>query len=63
MENEIFFKKQFLGKWRRTDKDGSKHVNEESMFREIEKLANDGWQIEPHGISHIRAITLRQKTS
>lgn len=60
MQRQIFFKKQMLGKWRRTDGDGSKHVNEESMFREIEKLVNDGWAVEPHGVTHVRAITLTQ---
>jgi hypothetical protein len=55
---EIFFKKQRLGQWRRTDRDGSKYVNEESMFREIQKLANDGWAVVPHEVTHTRAFTL-----
>jgi hypothetical protein len=55
---EIFFKKQMLGKWRRTDKDGTMQVNEEAMFREIQKLVNDGWSVQPHGVTHVRAITL-----
>ena len=59
-KQEIFFKKQMLGKWRRTDKDGSKHVNEEAMFREIQKLANDGWTVVPHGVTHVRAFTVTQ---
>jgi hypothetical protein len=57
---EIIFTKKMLGKWCRTDKDGSKQVNEESMFREIQKLANDGWAVVPeeNGVTHVRAITL-----
>jgi hypothetical protein len=55
---EIFFKKQMLGQWRRTDRDGTKHVNEEAMFREIQKLINDGWAVVPHGVTHVRAISV-----
>jgi len=58
IKQEIFFKKQMLGQWRRTDRDGSKHVNEESMFREIQKLVDDGWAVVPHGVTHVRAFTL-----
>jgi len=55
---EIFFKKQMLGQWRTTDRDGTKHVNEEAMFREIQKLINDGWAVVPHGVTHVRAISV-----
>lgn len=54
----IWFKKQFLGKWRRDDGESKKHVNEESMFREIEKLVNDGWTVEPFGTTHTRMISV-----
>ena len=62
-KQEIFFEKKVLGQWRRTDKDGSKFVNEESMFREIQKLAGDGWHVQPgeYGVTHIRTITVTQK--
>jgi hypothetical protein len=52
----IFFKKQQLGKWRRSDGESTVHVNEESMHREVQKLVNDGWKVELHGVTHIRAI-------
>lgn len=52
----IWFKKQRLGKWRRDDGELKKHVNEESMFREIQKLVNDGWSVRPHGVTHTRMI-------
>jgi hypothetical protein len=55
---EIFFKKQILGKWRRDDGESKKLVNEESMHREIQKLINDGWSLECHGVTHLRAVTL-----
>ena len=50
----IRFKKQFLGQWRRDDGESKKHVNEESMFREIAKLVDDGWQLRLHGVTHVR---------
>ena len=50
----ILFKKQMLGKWRRDDGEFKKLVNEEAMFREIAKLAGDGWHIIPHGVTHTR---------
>lgn len=55
---QIFFKKQTLGKWRRDDGELIKHVSEESMHREIQKLVNDGWALETHGITFLRGITL-----
>gem|GEM_PF-2582478 len=58
--NTIHFKKQRLGKWRRDDGELVKHVNEESMHREIQKLVNDGWTVEPHGVTFLRAVTLRK---
>jgi hypothetical protein len=50
----IWFKKQMLGQWRRDDGESKKHVNEESMFREMEKLINDGWKVIPHGRTFVR---------
>lgn len=55
---QIFFKKQRLGKWRRDDGECKFHVTEETMFREIGKLVRDGWKVEMHGVTHLRAITL-----
>ena len=55
---QIYFKKQMLGKWRRDDGESKKHVNEEAMHREVQKLINDGWSLETHGIFHVRGITL-----
>lgn len=55
---QIFFKKQMLGKWRRDDGESKKMVNEEAMYREIQKLINDGWKVELHGVTHTRAITM-----
>lgn len=52
----IWFKKQFLGQWRRDDGESKKHVNEKSMYREIEKLVNDGWRVESFGVFHSRMI-------
>lgn len=52
----ITFKKQQLGKWRRDDGELKKHVNEESMFREITKLVDDGWKVKMHGVTHTRMI-------
>lgn len=60
MGRVIFFKKQLLGKWRRDDGEAKKHVNEESMFREIEKLVNDGWTVSMHGETHTRMIEVRK---
>lgn len=54
----IWFKKQLLGKWRRDDGESQKHVNEESMFREVQKLINDGWALESFGITHTRMIKM-----
>ena len=45
-----------LGKWRRDDGELKKIVNEEAMFREVEKLIHDGWTVRPHGVTHIRSI-------
>jgi hypothetical protein len=55
---QIFFKKQTLGKWRRSDGESTKHVSEESMYREIQKLVNDGWALETHGVTFTRGYTL-----
>lgn len=57
---QIFFKKQLLGKWRRDDGESKKEVNEEAMFRELGKLANDGWHIEPHGETLVRMIIVTE---
>jgi hypothetical protein len=54
----IIFKKQALGKWRRDDGESKKLVNEEHMYREMEKYVNDGWVLLAHGITHIRAYEL-----
>ena len=54
----ILFKKQALGQWRRDDGESKKHVNEESMFREIQKLINDGWDVKTHGVTHVRLIEI-----
>jgi hypothetical protein len=59
MENgQIFFKKQLWGKWRRTENGISKHVGEEDMFDEIQRLVDEGWQVVPHGVTYVRAITV-----
>lgn len=55
MPRQVFFKKQQLGQWRRDDGESKKHVNEESMFRELGQLANDGWKIDVYGETHVRA--------
>ena len=57
---EVRFKKQQLGKWRRSDDDpnSTKHVNEESMHREIQQLVNDGWRVQVHGATLIREVVL-----
>ena len=54
----ISFKKQKLGKWRRDDGELKSHVTEETMHREVQKLVKDGWKIQQHGITHLRALTL-----
>jgi hypothetical protein len=59
---QIYFKKQMLGKWRRDDGESKKMVNEEAMHREVEKLINDGWSLETHGVTLFRGLTLT-KTS
>lgn len=46
----IIFRKKSLGRWRRDDGEARTFVNEEAMFREIQKLIIDGWEITPHGI-------------
>lgn len=55
---EIRFKKQHLGQWRRDDGEATKNVNEESMFRELSKLINDGWKANADAATHIREITV-----
>ena len=57
---KILFQKKLLGNWRRYDGELLKHVNEESMFREIEQLVNDGWALTPlpTGIAHSRMYEL-----
>jgi hypothetical protein len=60
MEQVIWFKKQLLGQWRRDDGEQKKQVNEETMFREIEKLVNDGWTVETHGATHTRMFEVRK---
>jgi hypothetical protein len=54
----VVFKKMMLGKWRRDDGESKKLVNEESMYREMEKLVKDGWEIMPIGITQIRSYEL-----
>jgi len=54
----VIFKKQRLGKWRRDDGESKKHVNEESMYREVQKLVNDGWRVKLHGVTHTRMIEM-----
>ena len=46
---EIHFKRQQLGKWRRKDGDTTKHVNEDQMHRELQKLVNDGFRLNLFG--------------
>lgn len=58
----IWFKKQALGRWRRDDGEIKKHVNEESMHREMEQLVNDGWCVIPHGVTHIRMYEVTKKS-
>ena len=60
MPMTIIFKKQQLGKWRRDDGELKSHVNEESMFREVAKLVNDGWKVNLHGVTHTRMIEVIQ---
>lgn len=55
---QIYFKKQMLGKWRRDDGESKKLVSEETMHREVQKLINDGWSLETHGMFHLRGMTL-----
>lgn len=55
---QIYFKKQMLGKWRRDDGESKKLVNEESMHREVQKLINAGWSLETHGVTLLRGMTL-----
>jgi hypothetical protein len=57
-KREIYFKKQTLGKWRRSDGESTKHVNEEAMFREIGKLVNDGWHCQHFGVTFTRGYLL-----
>jgi hypothetical protein len=54
----IWYKKQQLGKWRRDDGEIKKLVNEETMFREMMKLINDGWSVIPHGVTHTRVYEI-----
>ena len=54
----ITFKKQALGQWRRDDGEAKKHVNEESMFREIGKLIDDGWKLRSYGVTHVREVEM-----
>ena len=56
--SQLFFKKQTLGRWRRDDGEFKVHVNEEAMFREIQKLINDGWDVETYGLTSVRAISV-----
>jgi hypothetical protein len=58
MPRQIHFKKQMLGKWRRDDGEAKTLVNEESMFREVATLLNDGWKFELHGVTLLRGITM-----
>ena len=52
----IIFKKQMLGQWRRDDGESIKHVSEETMYKEIKKLVDDGWYVTPHGITINRSV-------
>lgn len=52
----IWFKRQMLGKWRRDDGEAKTEVSEESMYKEIQKLINDGWSVRPHGQIFTRMI-------
>lgn len=54
----IWFKKQMLGKWRRDDGESKKHVSEESMYREIQTLVNDGWHVRIHGSTFARSYEI-----
>lgn len=53
---EIQFKKQHLGLWRRDDGEAKTHVNWETMFLEISNLINDGWKVYVDRVTHIRVI-------
>lgn len=55
----ILFRKKNLGRWRRDDGEGRTYVNEEAMFREIQKLILDGWEITPHGMIHANTYHAR----
>lgn len=58
----ITFNKKKLGEWRRDDGELKKSVNEETMFREISKLMNDGWiVVKTEGITHVQMITVEKK--
>lgn len=54
----IYFKRQFLGKWRRDDGESKIHVSERAMTREIQKLLDDGWHMRTEGMTIIRGITM-----
>jgi hypothetical protein len=43
------------------DHDGKQHVNEEQMYREIQKYVNDGWKVELFGETFTRGILLTRE--
>jgi len=58
VRRQIFYKKQRFGKWRRDDGKSNVLISKEAMDIEIERLINEGWTVETHGITFLRAVTL-----
>jgi hypothetical protein len=48
----LTFEKQRLGTWIRDDGEAKVTVNEENMYREIQKLILDGWDLTSDGMVH-----------
>jgi len=46
----LVFEKVQLGTWKRDDGEATITVNEESMYREIQKLIIDGWHLTSDGM-------------
>lgn len=48
----VTFKKMDFGTWSRDDGDATILVSEDSMYREIQKLIINGWDLSSHGMIH-----------
>jgi len=44
----VHFKRQMLEQWRVTDKDGKRHVGNETAFALMNDLRKDGWKMDEH---------------